>query len=557
MKYQDIHIEICRINKVLADGLEGHYEYKSEQKNHSPIAHKAQYVREILERAALECVYPIGIDELIYRYDGVMVHDKHYIMMQFQESDLEYCREVIHSGIEVPDNPNSYLKLKENFEKNHFHMGQKVYEEDDRYDLQEMSWTGLHENNMHLECINPNTGKIAQFTKMWQKDGTHRKYTRRVFKPFSIKQPLIDPNPMEYNTFHGLEYEYQENNTDGKWYEDHVRTVIEHKETADYWMKLTAYRYQKPRTRNISVPIIRGDEGTGKGRLFCVDQALLGDRYFLITESMENQYGKHNDCMANKLYCVSDEVSFANANQYKEPIKAFVGNDKVQINPKCVKPYSIDNYANVAMISNNDIVIDSERRTLYIYNGSNYKDDTEYWNDWTDKCQNKKVMQKLYNYLMEYDIEGFVPKDIPESEEKMEKTIARWDPSLQWFMKQLETDPALEKWGEDSRGNKYIQTSYIRDTLYDLHYETWNSCKKGDEFKFFKKEKEIFQVTNQRISKDKVVKVLKVRKNCIEKANKKYSSYKNLQQTDNSITTVKEANPDDFKQKYDPDELDR
>ena len=556
MKYQDIHIEICRINKVLADGLEGHYECKSEQKNHSPIAHKAQYVREILERAALECVYPIGIDELIYRYDGVMVHDKHYIMMQFQESDLDYCREVIHSGIEVPDNPDSYLKLKEKFELNHFHMGQKVYEEDDRYDLQEMSWTGLHENNMPLECLNPDTGKIVQFTKIWQRDATHRKHTRRVFKPFSIKQPLIDADEREYNTFHGLEYQYQENNADGTWYEDHVRTVME-PVLADYWMNLTAFRYQKPRTRNISVPVIRGDEGTGKGRLFCVDQALLGSRYFLITESMENQYGKHNDCMANKLYCVSDEVSKTNANLYKEPIKAFVGNDQIQINPKCIKPYSIDNYANIAMISNNDIILDSERRTLYIYNGSDYKNDTEYWIEFTEKCKSKTIMQKLYNFFIEYDIEGFDPQIHPKTEEKMQKTIERYNPSQEWFVQQLETDPTLEKWGEDSRGNKYIPQSYIRDALYDKHIETFSSCSRGSEFKFFLQEKEIFQITNQRIEKEKVVKVLKVKKGGIEKAVKKYSSYKNLQQTDETITIVKEANAEDFKPKYDPDDLDR
>ena len=556
MKYQDIHIEICRINKVLADGLEGHYEYKSEQKNHSPIAHKAQYVREILERAALECVYPIGINELIYRYDGVMVHDKHYNMMQFQESDLDYCREVIHSGIEVPDNPDSYLKLKEKFELNHFHMGQKVYEEDDRYDLQEMSWTGLHENNMPLECLNPDTGKIVQFTKIWQRDATHRKHTRRVFKPFSIKQPLIDADEREYNTFHGLEYQYQENNADGTWYEDHVRTVME-PVLADYWMNLTAFRYQKPRTRNISVPVIRGDEGTGKGRLFCVDQALLGDRYFLITESMENQYGKHNDCMANKLYCVSDEVSKTNANLYKEPIKAFVGNDQIQINPKCIKPYSIDNYANIAMISNNDIILDSERRTLYIYNGSDYKNDTEYWIEFTEKCKSKTIMQKLYNFFIEYDIEGFDPQTHPKTEEKMQKTIERYNPSQEWFVQQLETDPTLEKWGEDSRGNKYIPQSYIRDALYDKHIETFSSCSRGSEFKFFLQEKEIFQITNQRIEKEKVVKVLKVKKGGIEKAVKKYSSYKNLQQTDETITIVKEANAEDFKPKYDPDDLDR
>jgi hypothetical protein len=32
MKYQDIHIEICRINKVLADGLEGHYDTNRSRK---------------------------------------------------------------------------------------------------------------------------------------------------------------------------------------------------------------------------------------------------------------------------------------------------------------------------------------------------------------------------------------------------------------------------------------------------------------------------------------------------------------------------------------------
>ena len=391
---------------------------------------------------------------------------------------------------------------------------------------------------------------------MWQKDGTHRKHTRRVFKPFSIKQPLIDADEREYNTFHGLEYQYQENNADGTWYEDHVRTVME-PVLADYWMNLTAFRYQKPRTRNISVPVIRGDEGTGKGRLFCVDQALLGDRYFLITESMENQYGKHNDCMANKLYCVSDEVSKTNANLYKEPIKAFVGNDQIQINPKCIKPYSIDNYANIAMISNNDIILDSERRTLYIYNGSDYKNDTEYWIEFTEKCKSKTIMQKLYNFFIEYDIEGFDPQTHPKTEEKMQKTIERYNPSQEWFVQQLETDPTLEKWGEDSRGNKYIPQSYIRDALYDKHIETFSSCSRGSEFKFFLQEKEIFQITNQRIEKEKVVKVLKVKKGGIEKAVKKYSSYKNLQQTDETITIVKEANAEDFKPKYDPDDLDR
>tara|TARA_R110002094_G_scaffold91788_3_gene93882 strand:- start:211 stop:999 length:789 start_codon:yes stop_codon:yes gene_type:complete len=261
--------------------------------------------------------------------------------------------------------------------------------------------------------------------------------------------------------------------------------------------------------------------------------------------------------MANKLYCVSDEVSKTNANLYKEPIKAFVGNDQIQINPKCIKPYSIDNYANIAMISNNDIILDSERRTLYIYNGSDYKNDTEYWIEFTEKCKSKTIMQKLYNFFIEYDIEGFDPQTHPKTEEKMQKTIERYNPSQEWFVQQLETDPTLEKWGEDSRGNKYIPQSYIRDALYDKHIETFSSCSRGSEFKFFLQEKEIFQITNQRIEKEKVVKVLKVKKGGIEKAVKKYSSYKNLQQTDETITIVKEANAEDFKPKYDPDDLDR
>ena len=533
MKYQDIHIEICRINKVLADGLEGHYEYSKQQKNHSPIAHKAQYVREIIERAALECVYPIGIDELIYRYDGVMVHDKHYNMMQFQNSELDYCREVIHSGIEVPDNPDSYLKLKENFELNHFHLGQKVNKINSRKEIIEYSWTSLKENYRPLKCLDPDTGKIRQFIDMWQEDASHRYYEGYSFKPFSIKQPLIETEEdvVLFNRFLGLPYEYEENNSECDWYVEHLNNVFS-KEDAAYYLNLQAQRFQYPATKNIVVPMLIGEGGSGKGKLISIDKALYGPKYFFQTQDMSQQFGTFNSTMEDKLLSLSDEVSIANANVYKEEIKNHVGEETILINKKGAVQYVTDNFCSLVFITNNEIVLDSKRRSCYLHHKDTFVGNFEYWDDFTAKVEDKPTMQKVYNFLMEVDLTEFnANRDIPQSMSKVEKEVERYDDGIIWFMEQISDDAKIKVFGRTDDGAYFLECSKFRYDIKNRKIQRFGTCGFNKELVGLRNEKDIFQIKNKRVN-GKVTRCLVFSEKGLDKAREKWNDYQLFKSVD-------------------------
>ena len=526
MKYQDIHLEICRVNKILIEGeIEG-YEYTNKKRNHSPIAHMAAYVREQIEKADLLDTIPFGETELIYRYDGILVPANKFNAYDFTGGALKYKTEQIVSGIDIPENPDSYLKLKENFEKTHFHLGQKVNKINSRKEIIEYSWTSLKENYKPMKCLDPITGKIRQFIDMWQEDESHRYYDGYSFKPFSIKQPLIETeeDSVLFNRFLGLPFEYQPENSDAGWYVEHLNNVFGPDDAA-YYLKLQAQRFQYPATKNIVVPMLIGEGGSGKGKLISIDKALYGPKYFFQTQDMSQQFGTFNSTMEDKLLSLSDEVSIANANLYKEEIKNHVGEETILINKKGAVQYVTDNYCSLVFITNNEIVLDSKRRSCYLHHKDTFVGNFEYWDEFTAKVNDKPTMQKVYNFLMEVDLTGFnANRDIPQSRTKIEKEVERIDDGVIWFMEQISSEEKIKVFGRTSDDGYYIECHKFRGDIKNRKIQRYGSCGFQKELAGLKAEKDIFQIKNKRVN-GKATKCLVFSQKGLEKARKKWKDY--------------------------------
>jgi hypothetical protein len=104
-----------------------------------------------------------------------------------------------------------------------------------------------------------------------------------------------------------------------------------------------------------------------------------------------------------------------------DKIKMLITDKHLQIEPKGVNPYEIDNISNFLLFSNHRdaIIIEEEDRRYATFEMSNcHKGDHEYFNNLAEKCFNQATADAFYTYLLEFPAVEL--KNIPDTELRTE-----------------------------------------------------------------------------------------------------------------------------------------
>lgn len=136
---------------------------------------------------------------------------------------------------------------------------------------------------------------------------------------------------------------------------DHVRDNICNgsKDYADYLLKWLAHMVQFPAIRPKTAVAVIGDQGTGKGIFIdFLKQVLGGDRNCNTTASSSDTKA-FNFALANKLFVVFDEATFAGDRQQSDFMKKLVTEPRIRVEPKGVDAYEVENFVRVFITSNN------------------------------------------------------------------------------------------------------------------------------------------------------------------------------------------------------------
>jgi hypothetical protein len=94
----------------------------------------------------------------------------------------------------------------------------------------------------------------------------------------------------------------------------------------------------------------------------------------------------------------------------------------------------LENINNYVLDSNNDAIKDDEGRRYYIADLSHrYQGNLQFFKELRAKCFNDAVGSAFYSYMMEYDLEGFIPQNYPMTKSKLNSISKRLDSVYQFL----------------------------------------------------------------------------------------------------------------------------
>ena len=400
-----------------------------------------------------------------------------YMYNCLKEDDEEYYNSI---------NTMTYNAMKTQFESKHakiLYPPMIVFDNDGKYDT--MKITSAKEAYTHLKCkvstFDKKTKKTIWETKafieLWLKDANMRVYNKIVFKP----SPLVATKD-EFNIWDGLSISTQPLvKTERNFWEEYktyLFNILGDQKICDYILARYAYRLVNPANRTNVILIICGGEGDGKNRLSAPIYKIL-DNYATSLDTAKKLYETHSTYEYRKLFLVVNEAGGIANFENSEILKTRATEPTINVNPKGIQPYEIDNMCDYDMTTNNYNVVkitdDSTRRFLQIETTSYYKNNYEFFNDYIENIENNPIaLRQIYEGLINFDYKTIVPSLNFQDIRYKPASIVNED------VKSSNRDKFilfLEDWVRDMKtANSKNTMEYKNDTLFTM-YKNW--CSQG------------------------------------------------------------------------------
>jgi len=274
-------------------------------------------------------------------------------------------------------------------------------------------------------------GKLVKtpFVNAWCADRKRREYDRLNFYPYSKNESKCPKG--EYNTFIPFERASAtefDDETATDFIKDYLTPLImgltsQCELSTTHLLKMIAHAIQYPELLQLVVVVLKGFEGTGKDTLTDFIKRLIGAKYVFKSDKEKQILGDFNASIENKLIITCDEQDGTNAAQLTNEIKNLSTAPTISINKKGIDAYEVNNYA-LCFINSNSIapVQVSETNRRFFINTCDAsllgpEKSASFFQPMYDMMDNNEpMMNSLFKYFYEMDIEGFVPKKFPVSE---------------------------------------------------------------------------------------------------------------------------------------------
>lgn len=265
-------------------------------------------------------------------------------------------------------------------------------------------------------------------------------------------------------------------------YWSHIRDVIcaGNETLYRFVRKWLAHMMQKPTKLPETALVLRGEQGTGKGRFVKWIGELVAP-HFIAVHQAEHLLGKFNGHQANKLLVFADEALWGGDKRQEGALKALVTEAQVNIEAKGVDVIRMPSYRRFIFASNNDWVVardHDDRRFLVLDVADSQKENEDYFKAIDTQMQGGGLEALLHD-LQREDLTGFNPRKLPRTSNGYDMKLAG-DPFADWLHELLDCGdwasapaegPSSELFAPDiawSRQPFLMPTN----TLY-RHYEGW------------------------------------------------------------------------------------
>ena len=312
---------------------------------------------------------------------------------------------------------------------------------------------------------------------------------------FAIK---FDPTEKEdknyFNIYKGFNYKLT-NNIDYNKIEPflfHIKDVWanNNEKHYNYILNWFSHIFQKPNKKTLTAIVATGIEGNGKSIIINKISELMGDLAYS-TANIESIIGSFNPLSEGRLLINLNECTWAGKKSQEGILKELITDDKRIINNKNIKPYTIENYSNIIITSNeeNPVPIGNTNRRYFFLEMKEEK---------LTKDKFKKIdnidNQILFNYFMNRDITDFNPQDFEHTEKETSQKEFNQPTYISYWLEVLQD-------GEISTREKKYDFESLKDLNYkiekDFLYKSYEEKNYGYSQKisrnsFFKKTKEMF-----------------------------------------------------------------
>lgn len=365
----------------------------------------------------------------------------------------------------------------------------------------------------HLNCCIKTTNKKGEtdyetkaFIDKWLRDPEIRQYERLKFCP-----PIMKVKNNEFNVWEDyiVPDVSKDNDTRNYWeeYKQFGLNLIGNSDELNFVLARYALRIQNPSKRSNVCVVYYGKERIGKNRFLSVFKKILG-KYYLDLDDAKKLYEKHALHEFQKiLICVNEAQgsdNFSNA----DILKTRITEPDITVNPKGITPYTIDNYCDYDMTTNNyncvKITDDSYKRFIQISCTDYYLENTEFFNDYVKNIENNPIaIRQIYEGLMNFDIDAIIPTGNFQNDKpitKMDKEVRYLNKDrILLFLEDLTREHIKRYYEDETKLNEPIMIS--NDTLF----KTWCHWLQDNKFKNYDNlDKHKFGMKISKIQKDKL-----------------------------------------------------
>jgi hypothetical protein len=184
-------------------------------------------------------------------------------------------------------------------------------------------------------------------------------------------------------------------------------------EVSDYIVAYFASRLQNPAKRNMVCVIIFGEEGDGKNRFLDIFKNIFGSLYFQELESAKQLFDTHSCFEKEKLFICVNEAKGKDTHENSDKLKARVTTETVTVNPKGIQAFTISNYCDYLMTTNNHNAVnihDNSRRYLFCESSRCYRQNAEFFKQCSNEIvDNPRALRVIAEYLKHFDVSKIIP----------------------------------------------------------------------------------------------------------------------------------------------------
>jgi len=419
-------------------------------KEKKPIKKKENYLASLMslifqteERRMLMCLSEyLTINK---RYMAVFIHDGGYV--EKLEGEIEFPKELLEGGARMIKEFVGYDVKLENKEITHNWKPKKV--DPDSYEYKKVLWeknnalvgatfVSVHEDG-YVEYMPERQAKLKFANwRIWELDMKTCEYKnvpfldKYVADPNRVVYDRIDFNPnlsespkRIYNLFDGFEVEKIKDKIvveNKAIMREKIQPLIEHMHYLtggheEYLIKWLAFIIQHPYMKT-QVSLLFRDQagllseggGTGKNQFFerlCA--RLIGEKYAYFVDDNAELYNSFNSLFEGKLLVFVEEASGKANHQNSDTLKSKITKKKTNVNKKSVAQYTVNDYCNYVMCTNNSNPIPiskGDRRWAVFDVNPEKRGDQGYFEKLISALEDDEVIQYFYHYL-KYEVKTY------------------------------------------------------------------------------------------------------------------------------------------------------